>query len=162
METSSYTTDLLCFHSSNCPCASPKSVSGSVIGKIFCALFQIHHKTIIWCLSIFSGVYLVNGRRCRCCISFVRKFWCTFIQQVQLRLPILKYHVLHNSYLWKSCGYRQFILDSKNFCVSLISHRKPFTIMKQHLAGVDDGCTRRTGSHAVIDFYMTVSTSYCA
>ena len=119
METSSYTMDLLCFHSSNCPCAIPKSVSGSVIGKIFCALFQIHHKTIIWCLSIFSGVYLVNGRRCRCCISFVRKFWCTFIQQVQLRLPILKYHVLHNSYLWKSCGYRQFILDSKSFCVSL-------------------------------------------
>ena len=42
------------------------------------------------------------------------------LQQVRLRLPILKkYHVLHNSYLWKSCGYRQFILDSKSFCVSL-------------------------------------------
>ena len=68
METSSYTTDLLCFHSSNRPCAI--------------------HKTIIWCLSIFSGVYLVNGRRCRCCISFVGNFRCTFIQQVQLRLCI--------------------------------------------------------------------------
>lgn len=157
METSSYTTDLLCFHSSNCPCAIPKSVSGSVIGKIFCALFQIHHKTIIWCLSIFSGVYLVNGRRCRCCISFVRKFWCTFIQQVQLRLPILKYHVSLKK-LWLPpvySGFQKLLRES-------ISHRKPFTIMKQHLAGVDDGCTRRTGSHAVIDFYMTVSTSYCA
>ena len=157
METSSYTTDLLCFHSSNCPCAIPKSVSGSVIGKIFCALFQIHHKTIIWCLSIFSGVYLVNGRRCRCCISFVRKFWCTFIQQVQLRLPILKYHVSLKK-LWLPpvySGFQKILRES-------ISHRKPFTIMKQHLAGVDDGCTRRTGSHAVIDFYMTVSTSYCA
>ena len=157
METSSYTTDLLCFHSSNCPCASPKSVSGSVIGKIFCALFQIHHKTIIWCLSIFSGVYLVNGRRCRCCISFVRKFWCTFIQQVQLRLPILKYHVSLKK-LWLPpvySGFQKLLRES-------ISNRKPFTIMKQHLAGVDDGCTRRTGSHAVIDFYMTVSTSYCA
>ena len=157
METSSYTTDLLCFHSSNCPCAIPKSVSGSVIWKIFCALFQIHHKTIIWCLSIFSGVYLVNGRRCRCCISFVRKFWCTFIQQVQLRLPILKYHVSLKK-LWLPpvySGFQKLLRES-------ISNRKLFTIMKQHLAGVDDGCTRRTGSHAVIDFYMTVSTSYCA
>ena len=86
METSSCTTDLLCFHSSNRPCAIPKSVSGSGIGKIFWALFEIHHKTIIWCLSIFSGVYLVNGRRCRCCISFVGNFRCTFIQRVRLRL----------------------------------------------------------------------------
>ena len=86
METSSCTTDLLCFYSSNRPCAIPKSVSGSGIGKIFRALFQIHHKTIIWCLSIFSGVYLVNGRRCRCCISFLGNFRCTFIQQVRLRL----------------------------------------------------------------------------
>ena len=157
METSSYTTDLLCLHSSNCPCAIPKSVSGSVIGKMFCALFQIHHKTIIWCLSIFSGVYLVNGRRCRCCISFVRKFWCTFIQPVQLSLPIVKYHVSLKK-LWLPPVYSGF---QKLLCES-ISHWKPFTIMKQHLAGVDDGCTRRTGSHAVIDFYMTVSTSYCA
>ena len=157
METSSYTTDLLCFHSSNCPCAIPKSVSGSVIGKIFCAFFQIHHKTIIWCLSIFSGVYLVNGGRCRCCISFVRKFWCTFIQQVHLRLPILKYHVSLKK-LWLPpvySGFQKLLREST-------SHQKPFTIMKQHLAGVDDGCTRRTGSHAVIDFYMTVSTSHCA
>ena len=86
METSSCTTDLLCFHSSNRPCAIPKSVSGSGVGKIFWALFEIHHKTIIWCLSIFSGVYLVNGRRCRCCISFVGNFRCTFIQRVRLRL----------------------------------------------------------------------------
>ena len=86
METSSCTSDLLCFHSSNRPCAIPKSVSGSCIGKIFRALFQIQHKTIIWCLSIFSGVYLVNSRRCRCCISFVGNFRCTFIQQVRLRL----------------------------------------------------------------------------
>ena len=90
METSICTTDLLCFHSSNRPCAIQKSVSGSGIGKIFRALFQIHQKAIIGCLSIFSGVYLGNGRRYRCCISFIGNFGCTLIQQVQLRLPILQ------------------------------------------------------------------------
>ena len=72
METSSCTTGLLCFHSSNRPCAIPKSVSGSG-----------YQKTIVCCLSIFSGVYLGNGRRCRYCISLIGNFLCTFIQQVR-------------------------------------------------------------------------------
>ena len=72
METSRCTTGLLCFHSSNRPCAIPKSVSGSG-----------YQKTIVCCLSIFSGVYLGNGRRCRYCISLIGNFLCTFIQQVR-------------------------------------------------------------------------------
>ena len=32
---------------------------------------------------------------------------------------ILKYHLLHNNYISKSCGYPQFMLDSKSFCLSL-------------------------------------------
>ena len=72
METSRCTTGLLCFHSSNRPCAIPKSVSGSG-----------YQKTIFCCLSIFSGVYLGNGRRCRYCISLIGNFLCRFIQQVR-------------------------------------------------------------------------------
>ena len=65
-------TGLLCFHSSNRPCAIPKSVSGSG-----------YQKTIDCCLSIFSGLYLGNSRRCRYCISLIGNFLCTFIQQVR-------------------------------------------------------------------------------
>ena len=72
METSRCTTGLLCFHSSNRPCAIPKSVSGSG-----------YQKTIVYCLSIFSGAYLGNGRRCSYCISLIGNFLCTFIQEVR-------------------------------------------------------------------------------
>ena len=66
------TTGLLCFHSSNRPCVIPKSVSGSG-----------YQKTIVCCLSIFSGVYLSNGRRCGYCISLIGNFLCTFIHEVR-------------------------------------------------------------------------------
>ena len=72
MKTSRCTTGLLCFHSSNRPCAIPKSVSGSG-----------YQKAIVCCLRIFSGVYLGNGRRCRYCISLIGNFLCTFIHEVR-------------------------------------------------------------------------------
>ena len=96
METSSCTTGLLCFHSSNRPCAIPKSVSGSG-----------YQKTIVCCLSIFSGVYLGNGRRCRYCISLIGNFLCTFIQQVR-----------------GFGGIPHFVLGQKNFWLSKWKRQK--------------------------------------
>ena len=96
METSSCTRGLLCFHSSNRPCAIPKSVSGSGYQKI-----------IVCCLSILSGVYLGNGRRCRYCISLIGNFLCTFIQQVR-------------GYV----GIPNFVLGQKNFWLSKWKRQK--------------------------------------
>ena len=108
METSSCTTGLLCFHSSNRPCAIPKSVSGSG-----------YQKTIVCCLSIFSGVYLGNGRRCRYCISLIGNFLCTFIQQVR--------GCWHTTFCQQVRGFGgipNFVLGQKKFWLSKWKRQK--------------------------------------
>ena len=91
METSRCTTGLLCFHSSNRPCAIPKSVSGSG-----------YQKSIVCCLSIFSGVYLGNGRRCRYYVRLSSK-----------SEDMLAYHILSASQrIW---WHTKFCFGAKKF-----------------------------------------------
>ena len=91
METSRSTTGLLYFNSSNRSCAIPKSVSGSG-----------YQKSIVCCLSIFSGVYLGNGRRCRYYVRLSSK-----------SEDMLAYHILSRSQrIWRRT---KFCFGAKKF-----------------------------------------------